>query len=351
MTTRSWSPSSSWTHAIADGCGDAGPPARCRPARAAGGSSPQIADGLRLQLSPAERGRFARTGRVNAEVYHLYLKGRYFLNKRTVEDLRRGIDSLTQAVAKEPRFAAAHAALADSYGLLTEYHGATAAETYGAARAAAGRALELVEDLAEAHTSAAYVKHYYEWDWAGAETEYRRALALNPGHATAHQWYAELLSAMGRHDEALAEIRRAADNDPLSLIVNSVEAYLLYMARRYDESIEQCRKVIDLDPNFPEVYIYLKRALDEKGSFDEAVEARQSRRRLLALDAERSEALRVAASTTDRVVYWRKRLERDSRRARPKACCRSTWPKSSRKPETVRRRSTGSNGPAREATS
>ena len=121
---------------------------------------------------------------------------------------------------------------------------------------------------------------------------------------------------MGRHDEALAEIRRAADSDPLSLIVNSVEAYLLYMARRYDESIEQCRKVIDLDANFPEVYIYLKRALDEKGSFEEAVDARQARRRLLGLASERSPALQLAASTTDRVTYWQKRLEQELEESR-----------------------------------
>ena len=273
---------------------------------------------------------------MNPEAYHLYLKGRYFLNKRTVDDLRRGIESLTQAVAKEPRFAAAHAALADSYGLLTEYHGATRRGDLCRGprrrhpRPRAGR-----RSGRGAHR-AGYVKHYYEWDWAGAEAEYRRALALNPGHAAAHQRYAELLSAMGRHDEALAEIRRAADNDPLSLIVNSVEAYLLYMARRYDESIEQCRKVIDLDPNFPEVYIYLKRALDEKGSFDEAVEARQARRRLLGLNGERSEALRSRLRPPTEECIGESGSSRSSRRARPKGCCRSTWRKSSRKLETAR---------------
>jgi TolB-like protein/Tfp pilus assembly protein PilF len=271
----------------------------------------QIADGLRLELSASERSQVGRAGTLDTEAYHLYLRGRYFLNKRTVADLRRSIDYLTRSVAKEPRFASAYAALADAHGLLTEYHGAPARETYPAARAAAWRALELDEDLAEAHTSVAYVKHLYEWDVAGAEAAFKRALALNPGYATAHQWYAELLSANGRHDEALAEIRRATDNDPLSLIVNSVEAHLLYLARRYDEAIEQCRRVIDLDPNFPEVFIYLKRALDEKGSFAEAVDARQNRRRLLGLDSERSEALRIAASTTDRTLYWQKRLEQE----------------------------------------
>ncbi len=273
--------------------------------------SQQIADGLRLRLSPAERTQFARAGNLDTEAYHLYLKGRYSLNKRTVNDLRRSIDYFRQAVAKQPDFAAAHAGLADAYGLLTEYHGELPRDTYAEARAAAERALELDAALAEAHTSVAYVKQFYEWDWAGAEAELRRALALNPGSATAHQWYAELLSAMGRHDEALAEIRRATENDPVSLIVSSVEAHLLYLARRYDEAIEQCRKVIDLDPNFPEVYIYLKRSLDEKGLFEEAVEARQIRRRLVGLDSGRSDALLIAASTTDRRLYWQKRLEQE----------------------------------------
>jgi TolB-like protein/Tfp pilus assembly protein PilF len=271
----------------------------------------QIADALRLRLSPAERTQFARAGNLDTEAYHLYLKGRYSLNKRTVNDLRRSIDYLSQAVAKQPDLAAAHAGLADAYGLLTEYHGELPRDTYEAARTAAARALELDGALAEAHTSVAYVKQFYEWDWTGAEAAFRRALALNPGYATAHQWYAELLSSMGRHDEALAAIRRATENDPVSLIVNSVEAHLLYLARRYDEAIEQCRKVIDLDPDFPEVYVYLKRSLDEKGLFEEAVEARQIRRRLVGLDSRRSVALEIAASTTDRRLYWQKRLEQE----------------------------------------
>ena len=321
---------------IAGSCGATsigGAPTTCRSCRRS--SRSRLPTGCGCGCRRPSGPQVARAGNLDTEAYHLYLKGRYSLNKRTVNDLRRSIDYFRQAVAKEPDFAAAQAGLADAYGLLTEYHGEPPRDTYAAARAAAGRALELDAALAEAHTSVAYVKQFYEWDWAGAEAEFRRALALNPGSATAHQWYAELLSAMGRHDEALAEIRRATENDPVSLIVSSVEAHLLYLARRYDEAIEQCRKVIDLDPNFPEVYIYLKRSLDEKGLFEEAVEARQIRRRLVGLDE------RPFRCSPDRGIDHRPQAvlaeaaRAGARRVQdPRACCPSIWPKSWRRPAT-----------------
>jgi tetratricopeptide (TPR) repeat protein len=141
--------------------------------------------------------------------------------------------------------------------------------------------------------------------------EYRRAIDLNPNYATAHQWYAEFLSSMGRHDEAIKEIRRAASVDPLSHIVNSVEANLLYMARRYDEAIAKLHQVVEMEPAFAEAYEYLKRSYDQKGMYREAIDNRQTRRRILGLDITETPALRAAASATTPREYWRRRLEQE----------------------------------------
>ena len=271
----------------------------------------QIANSLRLRLSNEEQGRFARRDSANAEAYQLYMRGRYFWNKRTSGDFKRSIAYLQRAVEREPSLVLAHAGLADSFSLLTEYHALPARETYAEAKRAATRALALDNESAEAHTSLAYIKQFYEWDWAGAEADYRRAIDLNPNYATAHQWYAEFLSAMGRHDEALTEIRRAAAVDPLSLIVNSVEANLLYMARRYDEAIGKLRQVTAMEPGFPEAYEYLKRSYDQKGMYREAIANRQTRRRILGLDVTETPALRAAAAATTPREYWRRRLEQE----------------------------------------
>jgi TolB-like protein/Tfp pilus assembly protein PilF/tRNA A-37 threonylcarbamoyl transferase component Bud32 len=270
-----------------------------------------IARGLRLQVSSADRTRVSRRDSVNPEAYQLYLRGRYFWNKRTATDLRKSVSYFTQAVEKEPTFALAYAGLADSYGLLTEYHALPARETYTPAKMAITRALALDDELAEAHTSLAYLKQFYEWDSTGAEAAYRRALELNPDYATAHQWYAEYLSSMGRHDEALVEIQRAEAVDPLSLIVNSVHANLLYLARRYDQALPMCLRAIDMNPYFPEAYEYLKRTYAQKGLYAQSIDARQARRRLLGLDTADSPALRGAAAATSSRVYWQHRLTQE----------------------------------------
>jgi len=270
-----------------------------------------ISDRLQLRMSPAERTRAARHESVSPEAYQLYLRGRYFWNKRTPEDLRKSVAYFTEATARDPSFALAYAGLADSHVLLSEYHAAPPRDTYAAAKAAVTRALALDGQLAEAHASLAYIRQFYEWDWAGAEAEFTRALELEPRYATAHQWYAEFLSAMGRHDEAVAEIRRATDVDPLSLIANAVHANLLYLARRYEGAIEMCGRVIDLDRNFPEVYEYLKRSYDQIGRYELSIQARQTRRRLLGFDAELTPALRSAAAAADSRSYWRGRLDQE----------------------------------------
>lgn len=272
----------------------------------------QIAANLRLQFSEDDRARFHQAHTSSPEAYHAYLRGRYFWNKRTAAGMRRSAEYFQDALRLDPAFAAAYAGLADSFGLLTEYHSLPAAQTYSGALAAVSKALETDAGLAEAHISRAYVHHFYEWNPQAAEREFILGLQLNPNYATGHQWYAEFLSAMGRHDEALQRIRMAQDLDPLSLIVNSIEAYLLYIAGRNDEAIAKSRQVVEMDPNFPEVYEYLKRAYDQKGAYRDAIAARQTRRRLLGRDVADSAPLRAAVSATSARAYWQSRRAQEA---------------------------------------
>jgi len=278
--------------------------------------SEQVARALTLTLSSAEKELLTKRYTEDSEAYRLYLTGRYFWNKRTVEGLDKGIGYFNEAVEKDPSYALAYVGLADSYSLLSDYDGLPPKQTYPKAKRAAERALELDERLAEAHAALAFIKAAYDWDWPGAESEYRRAIELNPNYETAHQWYAEYLSGQGRHDEALAEIRRAKEINPVSLIINAVEAWILYHAREYDQAIAQAQKVVEMDPNFAEVYEYLKRCYDQKGMYREAIAARQTRRRLAGYDAEETAALRAAAEATSAGVYWQKRLEQDVEEAK-----------------------------------
>jgi tetratricopeptide (TPR) repeat protein len=168
-----------------------------------------IADSLKAKLTRSERQAIAVRPTANPEAYELYLKGRFFWNKRTGADLRKAIDYFNHAIAKDPNYALAHAGLADCYDLLMEYSELSPKESYPKAKAAAIKALELDDTLGEAHTSLAYSLVNYDWDWRSAEREYQRAIQLNPNYATAHQWYAECLSMLERHIEAIAEIKRA----------------------------------------------------------------------------------------------------------------------------------------------
>jgi DNA-binding winged helix-turn-helix (wHTH) protein/TolB-like protein/Tfp pilus assembly protein PilF len=273
----------------------------------------RISEQVARALTPGGAGKELLTKRYteNSEAHQLYLKGRFFWNKRTVDGLKKGVGYFEEAVEKDPSYALAYVGLADSYSLLSEYDGLPPQQAYPEARKAATRALELDEELAEAHAALASIKAAYDWDWPGAEREYRRAIELNPNYETAHQWYAEYLSGMGRHGEAVAEIRRAKEINPASLIINSVEAWVLYYGRDYDQAIAQGQKVVEMDPNFAEVHEYLKRCYDQKGMYREAIAARQTRRRLAGYDATETRALREAAAATSAAVYWQKRLEQD----------------------------------------
>ena len=273
--------------------------------------SEQVARSLTLTLSGAERELLTKRYTENSEAHQLYLKGRYFWNKRTIEGMNKGVGYFSEAVEKDPSYALAYVGLADSYSLLSDYGGLPPKEAYPQAKKAAMRAVELDERLAEAHATLAYIKTGYDWDWPGAEEEFRRAIELNPNYETAHQWYAEYLSGMGRHEEAIAEIRRAREINPLSLIINAVEVSVLCIAREYDQGISQGQKALEMDPHFAEVYGYLRRCYDGKGMYREAITARQTRRKLAGHDAKETAALREAAAATSARVYWQKRLEQE----------------------------------------
>ncbi|PYX08604.1 MAG: hypothetical protein DMG85_10290 [Acidobacteria bacterium] len=210
---------------------------------------------------------------VNPEAYEAYLKGRYFWNKRTADGLKKAIDYFNQAIEKDPNYAQAYTGLADSYALLGDWEYGILApkEAFPRAKAAATKALELDNTLGEAHTSLAFSLDLFDWDWAAAEREFRRAIELNPGYATAHHWYAWHLSEMGRNREAIAEMRKAQNLDPLSLIISADVAEILLVAHSYDQAIEQSRKTIDMDPNFAVAHYELGQALVQKHMYKEAI--------------------------------------------------------------------------------
>jgi len=205
------------------------------------------------------------------EAYDLYLKGRYFWNKRTPEGFQQATEYFQQAIGKGPNYARAYAGLADTFGLMSTWSQVRSNEFMPKARAAAEKALELDESLAEAHTSLALVAETYDYDWQTAEREFRRAIQLNPDYATAHQWFAESLSWQGRFDEALAESERARQLDPLSLIIATDHGSILYFSRQYDRAIAQCRAVLDMDPSFPRTGGILLSSYAQEGRYVEAL--------------------------------------------------------------------------------
>jgi TolB-like protein/Tfp pilus assembly protein PilF len=230
-----------------------------------------IADTLKAKLTGAEEQAIAQRPTEVPEAHELYLKGRFFWNKRTGPNLRKAIDYFEQAIDKDPKYALAYAGLADSYVLLSAYSAGSLQESLPPAKAAAGKALELDDTLAEAHTSLA-VLFLYDLDLAGSTKEFERAIALNPNYATAHHWYGfGPPLALGEFDRAIAELNRAQKLDPLSLIINADLGVVLLLARRYDEAIAQLRKTIEMDPRFYYAHWNLGEALELKGQIHEAL--------------------------------------------------------------------------------
>jgi DNA-binding winged helix-turn-helix (wHTH) protein/TolB-like protein/Tfp pilus assembly protein PilF len=232
----------------------------------------QVTEALMLKLSGEEKKQLTKRQTVDPEAYQLYLRGRYFWNKRTAEGLKKGIEYFEQATEKDPSYALAYAGLADCYNLLSYYSVLPPKDSFPKAKAAALKALEFDSHLAEAHTSLALARMVYDRDWAGTESSYQRAIELSPNYATAHQWHAEYLAAMGRSEEAIQEIKRAQELDPLSLIINAAAGFVNYYARRYDQAIEQLQKMQELDPNFWPAHWFLGWSYLSQRRYEEAID-------------------------------------------------------------------------------
>jgi eukaryotic-like serine/threonine-protein kinase len=233
--------------------------------------SNEISGKLRLQLSPAEKKRLARRHTENIEAYQLYLKGRYYWNKWTEEGFAKGIEHFQQAIEKDPSYALAYSGLADSYVLLGWNSYLPARDAFPRAKAAAMKALLFDENLAEAHTSLAAPLWLHDWHWLDAQTAFKRSLQLGPAYPTASHWYAEYLMTMGRHDEAITEIKHSQELDPLSLIINVAVGWSLYMGRRYDEAIEQLRRAVELERSYSVTHWILGLAYRKTGRYEMAI--------------------------------------------------------------------------------
>jgi TolB-like protein/Flp pilus assembly protein TadD len=240
-----------------------------------------IAETLRAKLTGSEQTAIAARPTENTEAYQLYLKGRFFWNKRTGQNLNRAADYFNQAIAADPKYALAYVGLGDSYLLMPLYGAGAPQDCYPKAEAAARKAIELDDVSAEAHTSLAQICCYYKLDYPQAIREFQRAIELNPNYATAHQWFGSSgLAALGRFDEAIAQVKRGIALDPLSLVINTDLGGTYYRARHYDEAIDQLRKTLEMDPNFYYAHWNLGSALMAKGAFQPAIEEYQKARAL-----------------------------------------------------------------------
>jgi tetratricopeptide (TPR) repeat protein len=275
-----------------------------------------IAEQIGATVNQREQVALQNPKEVNPEAYEAYLKGRYFWNKRTGDGLKKAIDYFDRAIEKDPNFAKAYTGLADAYALSGdwEYGILSPQDAFPKAKAAATKALALDDNLAEAHTSLAFILDLYEWDWESAEKEYKRAIALYPGYATAHHWYAWHLIVTGRSSEGIAQLRTAESLDPLSLIISADLADALCIAHLYDESVQQSRRTLEMDPNFAIAHYELGQAYEQKNMHNEAIEEFNRAIRLsgdneifnanlayaYAVSGQREEALKMVKDLEDR---------------------------------------------------
>jgi serine/threonine-protein kinase len=229
-----------------------------------------VSEKLSLKLTGADQTQLAKTYTESGEAYEAYLKGRYHWNKRTNEGFKQATNFFQEAIVKDPNYALAYTGLADCYTLRSDYGFLEPKEGYALAKGAVTLALKYDDSLAEAHTSLASIKAVTEWDWQGAENEYRRAIELNPKYPTAHHWYAAQLLLQGRFDQALQEIKKAQQLDPLSLGINKDFAVILLYKRDYDNALEQCRKTLEIEPHFGAMSTYVAQIYELKQRYPEA---------------------------------------------------------------------------------
>ena len=270
-----------------------------------------VSDQLRLQLTSAEEKRAVAESTANPEAYQLYLKGRYFFNKRTGDDLRKSIDYYNQAIERDANYSLAYAGLADTYDVITDYVGdMPPSKAFPLAKAAATRATSLDLSLAEAHAALAFALASYDWNLASAEQEFRRAVELNPNYANAHYFYAiALLLPLGRFDEAEAEMKRALALDPFSLIYNVNLGWIYIWARQYDQAQAQVQKALDLDPQFGPAHERLAQIYEAKGMYDAAISVGLRPVEPWLAAPERVAKLKKAVAASGGKGYWRLDLQ------------------------------------------
>jgi serine/threonine protein kinase len=277
---------------------------------------------LKLKLSGEEQRRLVKRDSTNAEAYQFYLRGRYFWNKRTSDGLKTAISYFSQAIGKDPAYGPAYAGLADAYAVLPNYSQTPGREAYPKAEAAALKALELDDELGEAHVSLANIRVWHKWG-NGAEAEFKRGLQLNPNYSTAHQWYSIYLSVTGRQTESIAEMEKAKELDPFSLIINTEVGCPYLYAKQYDRAVESFRKAIEMDSDFPFAHFALAEACDRLGRYKEALDEHEKAlaiaRRVRAIDMTGNDAPRAWYALTGPLQntylavvgpsYWPGRLE------------------------------------------
>ena len=237
--------------------------------------SERVAGALALRMTSPEQERLKKPYTENTQAYELYLKGRYHLTRLTDDGFLKGLEFFQQVIEKDPNFALAYVGVADAYNDLGGFNVRPPREVYPKAKSAALMALKLDDTLARAHTALATANMAFDWDWSGAEREFKRAIEINPSDSDTHYQYGYYWACVGKFDEALAEIRRAQELDPVSLVKITGVAQVLLMARRYDESIEQCRRALDMDPNLGFAHWLLGLAYMYKGSYEPAILALQ----------------------------------------------------------------------------
>jgi TolB-like protein/Tfp pilus assembly protein PilF len=259
-----------------------------------------VSEQLRLKLTGADQTQLAKTYTGSGEAYQAYLKGRYHWNKRTDEGFKQATNFFQEAIVKDPSYALAYTGLADCYTLRSDYGYLAPKEGYALAKGAVTLALNYDDSLAEAHTSLASIKAVTDWDWQGAENEYRRAIELNPNYPTAHHWYGAQLFVLGRFDEGLQELRKAQQLDPLSLGINKDFAVGLLYARDYDKALEQCRKTLEIEPHFGVMSTYIAQIYELKQKYPEAIATLEKAHAAEPEDSEISYALGQAYALTGR---------------------------------------------------
>lgn len=273
-----------------------------------------VAETLKLRLNGVEETRLVRRVTDNSDAYQVYLQARFYLNQRTGAGIRKSIELFQQATEKDPNFALAYAGLADAYNISAALGILAPRESSPEAKAAATKALVLDPQLGEAHSALGLVKSHYDYDLPGAQAEFLKGIKFNPNYANGRLFYAGgYLSPMGRHSEAIAEMKKALELDPLSLPLNNLMGNMYMGAGDYDKAVQQFRSTVELDPTFPLTHFFFSTCLERIGKYEEAIAERQKGELLVGASPDEAEAeasqFRKALQTGGANGYWRKNLE------------------------------------------